>query len=164
MANQLSKKLKKELIEATGLKARQLSVRYEIVGYSDKLTVGVKAERFPLSQVNAIAKKYKDVDYCEASGEILAGGNTYISVGYPWDMEMSEEFSAEIEKVIKPSLTYEVGGCDDFDLKRFRARKAKELLMVHLNVMEKETYTEQDAGDILYKYNQKIEAIRWANR
>ena len=31
---------------------------------------------------NNIAKKYNEIDRCEVTGEILAGGNTFINVWY----------------------------------------------------------------------------------
>ncbi len=148
-----SKDLKKEIQNATGLKFRELSVKYGFTGHSDKFDIKVKVENFPLSKIKDIAEKYAHQDYCQASGEALMGGNTYVSVTYPWDQKMSEQFNTEICEVSKDALKYEVSNCNSVELMRYRHTKATEMLLSHLNENYEHDYTEADTREILSRSN-----------
>ena len=151
----LAQKIKKEIIAKTPLKSRDLSCRYEICGYSDSVHIRVKAERFPLSMVEAIANEHQSVSRCQASGEVLMGGNTYIDTVYPWDINLSDEFREEIQKVIYPINMIRFQ--EDTPLmtrKELKSRKATELLKAHLNENDNDlTYTDFDVRAILGRLN-----------
>lgn len=77
MSKQTAKTIRTEL-KTAGYNARQISVRAD--GCAIYLTVrdpSVKAHK-----VKAIANKYVNVRYCEGSGEMLLGGNTFVYVEY----------------------------------------------------------------------------------
>ena len=85
--------LKKEIREANPeLKHRDLSVKYNVYSYR------VQVKKFvPLSKIEEVAKKEESYQKCEASGEILQGGNTFVFVDYmSWKMPQDEPFQVEI--------------------------------------------------------------------
>ena len=86
-ASEVRKALKEEL----GLSNRKVSVRGSYCGYSDALDVTVKDLMVDIKKVEKIANKFYDVDRCERSGEILQGGNTYVTVKYDWEVEREHE-------------------------------------------------------------------------
>ena len=87
-ASEVRKALKEEL----GLSNRKVSVRGSYCGYSDALDVTVKDLMVDIKKVEKIANKFYDVDRCERSGEILQGGNTYVTVKYDWEKERDQHF------------------------------------------------------------------------
>ena len=78
-AAQIRKALKAEL----GLNARQVGVRTSPCTYSTAITVTIKVP-IAKSKVKAIAGRAESIRRCEASGEILQGGNTYLTVEYAY--------------------------------------------------------------------------------
>lgn len=95
-----SKDLKKAIMNATGLKAREISVREDRCTYDWAFNVELKKE-YPLSKVEEVTEKYTRVDRCEASGEILSGGNVYIRVSYQYDMILTPETKEKLTKIIQ---------------------------------------------------------------
>lgn len=59
-----------------GFGARQVSVR---TGRSS-IDVTVKTAMLPLAWARSVAERAEKIDRCEMTGEILCGGNTYVSV------------------------------------------------------------------------------------
>ncbi len=66
-------------LKAAGFKPKQVTVR-QTAGCS--LDVTIRDAAVSLTAVKAIADKHVRVRYCEASGEILSGGNTFVGVRY----------------------------------------------------------------------------------
>lgn len=95
MTQPTSNELKKEIRNTvSSLKHNDLSVKYNGYSYNVKLKVLV-----PLSSVSNVANKYRSVSYCEASGEILQGGNTFVSVGYmSWHTGKNETFEVPVPR------------------------------------------------------------------
>lgn len=65
-------------LKAAGFNARRVSVRH----HHSTLRVTLRDATAPLSSVKAIADGFRSVRYCEATGEILCGGNTFVEVAY----------------------------------------------------------------------------------
>jgi len=86
-----AKKIRKTLKEELGLTSRKVSVKSGYCGYSSKIDVTVKDLLVDIKKVEKIANKFYSVDRCERSGEILQGGNTYVTVLYDWEMEREHE-------------------------------------------------------------------------
>lgn len=78
--------LRKELKDK-GYSSRKVGVRHEYCGYSSSIRVTIKDLSIDKEEIKAIANKYRDVDYDERTGEILAGGNTYVFVDYDWKLK-----------------------------------------------------------------------------
>lgn len=99
--NELKKEIRAAIPE---LGHRDLSIRYD-----GSYKVDVK-KVVPLSKVEAIAEKYESYSRCEASGEILSGGNTFVFTRYcswnmskdePYEVDVPQEFIAAVEKKVK---------------------------------------------------------------
>ncbi|GIJ95429.1 hypothetical protein CAPN002_26470 [Capnocytophaga stomatis] len=73
-------------LKELGYSNRQISVQQKFAGFEEVIRIIFKFmpsdELF--EQVKQLARKYKSVDYCERSGEILSGGNTFVDVSIDW--------------------------------------------------------------------------------
>jgi hypothetical protein len=80
------KDLKKRIrdgLKAAGYNSRKVSVTEEPGGLEYCMNVRIKDDGVDAEKVKEIAEKERKVDRCEVSGEVLAGGNTYVFVhGY----------------------------------------------------------------------------------
>lgn len=65
-----------------GWTARDISVRIDTYSMGSSIDVRVKNPDIPFDVIEKIAKGAESVRYCEYSGEILSGGNRYVSVSY----------------------------------------------------------------------------------
>lgn len=65
-------------LKAAGFNARRVSVRHD----HSTLRVTVRDPSASLTQVKAIAAPFESVRHCQATGEILSGGNTFFSCEY----------------------------------------------------------------------------------
>lgn len=70
-----------------GWNSRQVSVRAEYYSMGSSIEVEIKDAAVPLPTVKALAEKAEHVRRCEVSGEILGGGNRYVSVRYSHDAQ-----------------------------------------------------------------------------
>jgi len=84
--------LKKELVKALNIPAKAINIRREHCGYSESIKCTVKDLRVSVEAVKNYLDQYREIDYCEASGEILMGGNTYVSAQYEWDKSKLQNF------------------------------------------------------------------------
>lgn len=74
-----AKAIRAELKKA-GFSSRQISVRLISCGYSSAFRITIKDGNISQLQIEDICNKYKEVEYDERTGEILEGGNTYVTV------------------------------------------------------------------------------------
>lgn len=72
----IAKDIRTELKEL-GFNSRKISVRKHDCNV---ILVTRKDESIDKDEIRQIANKHKVVDYCEQTGEILAGGNVFVSV------------------------------------------------------------------------------------
>lgn len=84
-------------IKKLGYNSRQVSIRSGFCGYSDYTHVTIKDVKANIKEIEKACKKFQSVDYDSATGEILAGGNTYIHVQYDYDA-INKATDANIEK------------------------------------------------------------------
>ena len=99
--------LKKELSKKLNTKFNAFSVTKQ--SYST-INIDIKT-LVPTSAVKEIAKKYQKIYRCEATGDILTGGNTFIFVDYDFrKFELDNSLIAQIEKVLE-----NVSFCDKYD-------------------------------------------------
>jgi len=73
---EIAKAIRKELKEKLGYTSRQISVR----SYGSSVDVVIKEESIDKEAVEKIAYPFEEVDRCEVTGEVLAGGNTFVFV------------------------------------------------------------------------------------
>lgn len=79
----------RQAFKLAGIKA---SVRSEL--YSGGSSIHVQVKKGSVQEAKALAKKCEKISRCEASGEILSGGNRYVSVS------ASETLLDEIMQII----------------------------------------------------------------
>lgn len=102
MTNKERSKAIREEIKKLGYNTKQVSVRSRYCGYSDATDITVKDLNCDIKAIEKACTKFESIDYDQYSGEILSGGNTYISV--KWDYEalkkVEEEKMQEAENLI----------------------------------------------------------------
>lgn len=76
---ELAVKIREDL-KQRGYNSRKIGVRYEFCGYSSVIHVTVKDDNIDIEEVRGWLKKYESIDRDERTGEVLQGGNTYLSV------------------------------------------------------------------------------------
>lgn len=89
-------------LKAAGFNARRVTIR---VNHST-LYVTIRDGWTSLSKVKAIADRFRVVDRCQVTGEILAGGNTFVDVRYT--EELVDPVKAAILVVLDPAPLDEV--------------------------------------------------------
>ena len=77
-----TKVIRQELKKELGYNSRQVSIKSKPGGYSYSFIFTIRDKNVNYDKVNEFAHKYKSVSRCEYSGEILSGGNTYITVTF----------------------------------------------------------------------------------
>jgi hypothetical protein len=63
-----------------GYNSRDISIRMEQYSLGSTIHIEIKTPKLPLPAVKAICKQAEHVRYCEASGEILSGGNRFVEI------------------------------------------------------------------------------------
>lgn len=76
-----AKQLRTEL-KAAGYNSRKVSVRAHLYSLGSTLRVGIKDASVSLAVVKRIAEKFERVDRSGPQGEIMGGGNRFVSVDY----------------------------------------------------------------------------------
>lgn len=74
-----AKIIREELKKELGLNRTKVGVRSPHYG---SLVISIHDPSVDLAEVEKIAKRQESIDRCHASGEILSGGNTFVSVNY----------------------------------------------------------------------------------
>ena len=82
-------------LKAVGITNKQVSCR----GDYNSISCRVKDLRIDLELVERIAGEYQKIDRCERTGEILAGGNTYVSVTYDFETELEHSKSEKFQQL-----------------------------------------------------------------
>lgn len=80
-----AKALRNELKEK-GYNSRRVGVTLKYAGYETIIRVTIKEREIDKKEIETIARKYKAVYYDERTGEVLQGGNTFVSVGYDYKL------------------------------------------------------------------------------
>lgn len=70
--------LLRQQLKALGYGPRKVSVTTDDLA----IRVLIRDEQVDRQAVNQLALAYREVDYCQASGEILSGANCYVTVRY----------------------------------------------------------------------------------
>jgi hypothetical protein len=81
-------------LKAAGFNARHVSVRHD----HSTLRVTIRDASVSLTQVEAIAGPFESVRRCEATGEILLGGNCYVDCRY--DPDLVKPLKAELASLL----------------------------------------------------------------
>ena len=98
-AKEIRAAIKKEF----NLNARQVSVKTRQGGYEQCFQVALKVRGVDFTKFREFCQGLSEVDRCEASGEVLAGGNTFVLVETDavlrQEIRELDEYKALIEKV-----------------------------------------------------------------
>lgn len=74
-----AKELRNEF-KARGWMAKDVSVVTDYYSLGSTIRVRIKSDRVNLEEAKALAYRHEDVRRCEQTGEILGGGNRYVSI------------------------------------------------------------------------------------
>ena len=96
----VAKAIRKALKEELGLNARKVGVRTGYGGYSKSIYVTVKVP-VPIKPVAEIAERQEKIWRCDYTGDILAGGNTFVFVNYAKGV-LEELYDAKAIREMKP--------------------------------------------------------------
>ena len=77
----VAKAIRKALKEELGLNARKVGVRTSLGTTTEAIYVTVKVP-IPLEDVEKCCQRFEEYERDEMTGEILAGGNTFVFIGY----------------------------------------------------------------------------------
>ena len=93
----------RKVINDLGYTNKQIGVRNRPGGYETAIHITIKDLSIDLDQIRDATMHLEKVDYCEASHEILAGGNTFISTQYDWEKKDAavEALKPLAEKIYK---------------------------------------------------------------
>lgn len=96
-------------MKENGIDIKNISIRHSYFGYSDGFDVTIKDININRKKVEHLLNKYESIDRDERTGEILAGGNTYIDVYYDYDsiQEKLGEYNSKILDYISKKLNEE---------------------------------------------------------
>jgi len=75
-------RIRAELKARHGWNSRDISVRAENYSMGSAISIQVRKPDIPLAPVQAIAEGAEHIRRCEVTGEILSGGNQYVTVRY----------------------------------------------------------------------------------
>lgn len=100
-ATEKAKEIRKSL-KAQGITAQMVSVTTRDAGYEERIDVKIKCADVDIRKVEEIAHQYQEIDRDERTGEILAGGNTFVFVRYTDDAfdSVTEQFTERAQKLI----------------------------------------------------------------
>lgn len=94
-----------------GWTSRQVSVRASSFSMGSAIDIKIKAPGVSLAAVKAIAEGQESIRRCEITGDILSGGNRYVSVSLDWrmvDAEADKLLAWVNETPVHPSQLREV--------------------------------------------------------
>ncbi len=80
-ATDAAKKIR-ETLKRLGWSSRAVSVRAEYFSMGSAINVRIKRADVPLNIVSPIARFFEEIRRCEYTGDILSGGNMYVSCRY----------------------------------------------------------------------------------
>lgn len=103
LGNTIRKELKKN-----GFNRNDISVKVRDSLYDTAVNIRIKNPMIRKSEVEAIAKKYDEIDRDERTGEILAGANTFVFVEYEYGIfqEVSAALLPTAEMVLNNKEKY----------------------------------------------------------
>ena len=93
-----AKEIRAEIKKELNLNARQVSVRSDRGDFN----VSVKVRGVNFAKLEDLCKKFERVRRCEMSGDILSGGNTYVSVSIDYVLEqaVNSEYEQQAKDIV----------------------------------------------------------------
>ena len=94
--NTKGQELKKEIVKTLGISPKKISVRYD-----GAYRIALKCWDIPKEEVQKVAQSKEKISRCEATGDILSGGNTFVFVEYDYRLDPPANAKEIIIKAIK---------------------------------------------------------------
>ena len=73
-------------LKEKGYNSRRVGVTYKVAGYSAIIRVTIKEPEIDKGEIENLVKGFNAIDIDERTGEILEGGNTFVSVHYDYKL------------------------------------------------------------------------------
>ncbi len=95
----------KKVLKEQGFNPKDFSVSVRSGTYDMAVTVTIKSPYVNKIEIEKILKRFEEIDYDQCTGEILAGGNTYVQVMYDYGIfdEVSQTWTATAMSVMQDS-------------------------------------------------------------
>lgn len=97
-----AKSIRELIKKKLGLSSRDVSVKTKQGGYSSAVNVAIKTKKALalMKEIEAIGNSKESIDRDVRSGEILAGGNTFVftDIDYKFSIKIENEIQAEYKK------------------------------------------------------------------
>lgn len=99
-------KIIRQALRSIGYNARKVSVRSPYYG---SITFTIRDASVDRKAIEEFAKQYEEIDRCEASGEILSGGNTFVHVEATEEVQdaWAAPYAEKLEAVLENSADAE---------------------------------------------------------
>jgi hypothetical protein len=94
-------KVARAIFKSLGFNSRAVSVRTDYFSMGSAIRITVKDKTLPLGFVKKVAGAIESISRCEYSGEILSGGNRYVSYRYSREVEtaLGEPYRHKIDAI-----------------------------------------------------------------
>lgn len=101
----------KQELKQKGFDTKQISIRKRDAGYSVAYDVEIKSPYIDKDKVERIVNKHQYYDTDERTGEILAGGNTYVFTKYDYDAfnDVAKKYQPKAKQYIEKVNSIEEG-------------------------------------------------------
>ena len=76
----------RQALKEKGYTSRRVGVSYHIAGLSAVIRVTIKEPNIDKGEIENLVKGFSEIDIDERTGEILEGGNTFVSVHYDYKL------------------------------------------------------------------------------
>lgn len=110
-----TKDIRDAIFKATGLKAPAVTVKVSPCGYSQAFRITLRRiEAIPyLFTLKGLKDSFRHVRYCEVSGEVLEGANTYVDCSITEDLQqlLNEKYHDKCLEIWKAVLDLPRGQC-----------------------------------------------------
>lgn len=124
-------------LKEMGLSSRKVGVSVRYGMYDALIELTLKDISLPLSTIEDIANKQEHIYECERTGEILAGGNTFVRVNYSREAEKAAMTTPRFNDLVT------------------KIKDAKERSEKHENIEEVENYSIYKIGHTWHYRNNK---------
>lgn len=98
----------KQALKENGINARQASVRNKRSGYSRAFVVTIRDDKLSFKRVEDIVNKYEKIHYDAYAGEILSGGNIFVSCKREWENGCAPSMPDDFKKFIDDVLAMDI--------------------------------------------------------
>lgn len=103
----------KAMLKKAGFPIKMISVVYDSYSMGSSIKVKLLSFEIDSDAVKEVASQFESIRRCEATGDILGGGNQYVFVDYCWRMEYPAEILAIAEQAINERARYSVHSSSD---------------------------------------------------